>query len=111
MGMFGGEDDPKVYFLSPDQIDELAIFQKLFLEGYPDLKDFAENTLDFIPHMTLFRVMDRELFLEKREEVASFLNEKCQEISQNKYPLSLHVFSVYSQFHPEIQIQISSSHI
>ena len=106
VGMFGGTENPKVYFLSPNQTDTLSTFQKWFFEGYPDLRSFSENKLEYVPHMTIFRVIDLTLFLEKKDQVDRFLDDFLLGFSKTLFPVKLTVFMVHSDFSPEIQIPL-----
>ncbi|MBP6981608.1 hypothetical protein KBB25_02435 [Candidatus Gracilibacteria bacterium] len=106
VGMFGGIENPKVYFLSPDQTDILSTFQKGFFRIYPDLSNFLENKLEYVPHMTIFRVNDQIRFLQKKDQVDRFLDDFLLGISKILFPAKLTVFMVHSNFSPEIQIPL-----
>ncbi len=106
-GTFGKPGDPKVYFLTPTPQNTSIEYNSILLDVYPELRNFWENHLSFVPHMTLFRILNREKFLEKRWEVERYLQTELINISKILFSSSLSVFAVDSRVQPELQVLIS----
>lgn len=82
------------------------IFDELHLKYYQ--KNIFENTLDYIPHITFFKIKDFLEFQKHKINIEKILEQEGKKISWNITTGNIFLYKVNSEFSPEIQIKINS---
>lgn len=68
--------------------------------------DIADNSYDYIPHVTLFRVLDSQIFSKYKSEIVNIVNKFISESSKINLYQEICLFEVCSKHSPEIQIPL-----
>lgn len=64
----------------------------------------VENQYMYIPHISLFRIINTEMFEKNKEYVKDLINKNLDEIRNENLFRGFYLFKVNSEFHPEIQL-------
>jgi len=99
-------DKEFICYLKPSFSEDFSNYNIFFNWKY---KDFwaSDNDLVFIPHISLFKILDNKLFLIYKTEIENILKteiEKLKELDINNYSISL--YWANSNFVPELQFKI-----
>ncbi len=65
-----------------------------------------DNQYSFIPHVTLFKILDVDLYQKYRTQFEEIVNQCLAGIGALDVYEELHIFAVYSQARPVIQISL-----
>jgi 2'-5' RNA ligase len=104
---FGEENSPRICYLVPDKRVELEKLYDQFKGTFPEFSGVLENTYPvFIPHITLFKIKNRDKFLTKKSEIESLIQEEVALIWEENIFEDIKIYRVSSQFRPEIQISL-----
>jgi len=99
-------DKEFICYLKPSSCKDFSNYHIFFNWKY---KDFwaIDNDLDFIPHISLFKILDNKLFLVYKTAIENFIKneiENLNELDINNYSISL--YGVNSNLVPELQFKI-----
>jgi 2'-5' RNA ligase len=104
-GYFGDLGSERVCYLGCKQNDELEGINRFFAEKY-NYSGIPENQLKFVPHISLFRINDPDLYAPHRAKVDVLINSSMRAIDYGSLADGIRLFQVSSLFHPEIQIPV-----
>ena len=98
---FYREEKEFICYLFPKENENFYKLNKFFSDKFQEKKVF-ENSLDFVPHITLFKIKDYWRFLEHKKNIESIINNKKLIFKDNEIKL----YAVNSNFVPEIQVEL-----
>ncbi len=82
-----------------------SIFNELHIKY--DQKNIFENTLDYIPHITFFKIKNFLEFQIHQKNIEKILQEELWKIIWNITTKNIFLYKVNSEFSPELQIKIN----
>lgn len=97
--------DGRIFYLTGSGLDGLKTEFERYKGLFPN--EVFENELEFVPHVTLFRVLDKKRFEEVRKGVGLLVKEflgdlGVRSVSEGRVSL----YKVNSSFRPELQVKI-----
>lgn len=100
----GSFNDERIFYLgceiSESLLSEYEWYQEIFMN------DAVDTDLDFIPHVTLFRVVDRIKFGSVRNKVLRLVEDYIERLEGLDLNDGIGLFAVNSKFQPELQVEI-----
>lgn len=109
-GYFGEPDTPRVGYLSPLDDEFFQGEHERFRREFPEYASFAENAYrPYLPHLTLFRVLDTGGFASMRALVDTTLSGWCTRTGGEDISHGVALFSADSTVRPERQTVVLSS--
>lgn len=94
-------------YIACSQVQKLTVFNSQLAKEYK--KDrILENQYTYIPHISLFRVINHKLFIIHRENINSIIKQQLNDINNENLFQGFYLFEVNSKFHPEIQFIVNS---
>lgn len=100
-------ESPRLCYLLPDNIKQLSKLNLLFRSKFSEYLDIPDNKYEqYIPHITIFRVLNSSEFSEKRKKLESALMEQISKMNNEDLFESISLFKVNSYFNPQIQIEV-----
>lgn len=104
---FPTQELPQLCYLVPDDSSSaLSSLHTQLKHVFPMYESVPENRLNYIPHITLFKIRDMEGFLRRRAELEEVLKTELARIRLLDLFESFRLFRVNSHFKPEIQIEV-----
>jgi len=101
---FRKEDKEILLYLRPEN-DSLSLLRKdLTLQFQRDA--IVDNQYAFIPHITLFKIINSDIYQKNRDQFEKIIKQYIEEINLHEIPVEINFFAVYSQGSPEIQIPL-----
>lgn len=104
-GVFSKSNSPYVYFFHPKVSINIHAIHNDLKEWLPSMWKVYENTLEFIPHITLFKIVDVYRFKQYQSHIESIIGEYMTNDSIYIFE-SIYLYSVDSLQMPEKQIII-----
>lgn len=94
-------------YISCFQVQELSKLNNQLAEEYK--KDqIPDNQYIYIPHISLFRIMNHNLFISHKGNIDNIIEQLLNSINKDNLFQGFFLFEVNSQFHPEIQFIVNS---
>ncbi len=94
-------------YIECSQVQKLSVLNSQLAKKYK--KDqILENQYTYIPHISLFRVMNHKLFIIHRENINNIIEQQLNDINNENLFQGFYLFEVNSKFHPEIQFIVNS---
>lgn len=100
---FRSEGKENLFYLKPEN-DSFSVLQKQLARQFQ--RDAVDNQHAFIPHVTLFKIIDLNTYQKYRPQFEKIVHQCLEEIGSMDVCEDLHFFAVYSQAKPEIQIAL-----
>lgn len=72
-----------------------------------DKKEVWENSFEFIPHITIFKIKDFLEFQKHQKNIEKILEQESEKITWSITTGNIFLYKVSSKFSPEIQIKIN----
>lgn len=69
-------------------------------------KDHSDPLVEFVPHITLFRILDPIAFLEKKPEVERILRKECEKLTESDIYERVSLFRSYPGFVPRLYVEV-----
>lgn len=85
--------------------DSFADYQKSLSQIF-QRNTIIDNQHAFIPHVTLFKILDADIYQEHRSEIEGIVTSFLQSKSAHNFFVGISLFSVNSQEKPQMQIPI-----
>lgn len=101
---FRREGKEILFYLKPEN-DLLSVLQKQLAARFQQ-DTVIDNQHAFIPHVTLFKIIDLNTYQKHRPQFEKIVNQCLEEIGSKDVCEGIHLFAVYSQARPEIQIAL-----
>jgi 2'-5' RNA ligase len=105
VGYFGKPAKPRVCYVGCPPNAKLSEINQFFTTKY-DHANITENQLEFVPHISLFRISDPNIYEPHRIAVDKLISDALQTIEYGNLIEGTYLFQVNSLFHPEIQVAI-----
>lgn len=90
--------------LKPENESLVALHTQLATQFKRDA--VVDNQYPFVPHVTLFKILDLDTYEKYRSQIERIVNQCIQEMNSMNIYEELRVFAVYSQAKPEMQISL-----
>ncbi|MFA7676424.1 MAG: 2'-5' RNA ligase family protein [Candidatus Shapirobacteria bacterium] len=102
---FEKEKQTYLYYLYPSKDKKLKnVNSKLKLNYINDVPD--NDYSKYIPHMTLFKIRNFEVYKKYNEEILKIITSNLGEIKKNNSFKEINLYAVDSKFSPEKQIVV-----
>ena len=106
VGHFGAKDDYRVCYLNclPG-----GIFSEInqYLTGTYGHDHIPENQFEFVPHISLFRIVDVAIYQEHKDAIESLIGNHIKDIDVSTLAKDIRLYKVCSLYRPEIQIELN----
>ena len=102
---FGEPGKGRVGYIGCESNETFNTINLFFAEKYKHT-GISENALAFVPHISLFRILDSEAFAPHKAEVDVIIDASIPSINVDTVLGGLRLFQVNSDFRPEIQIPV-----
>lgn len=107
-GYFKKNETEYLCYISCFQVQELTTLNSQLANEYK--KDqIPDNQYTYIPHISLFRVMNHALFITHKNNINNIIEEMLYNINNENLFQGFYLFEVSSKFHPEIQLTVNFS--
>lgn len=94
-------------YIECSQVQELTVLNSQFAKKYKK-GQILENQYAYIPHISLFRVMNHKLFISHKKSINNIIEQQLNNINNENLFQGFYLFEVNSKFHPEIQLTVNS---
>ncbi|MDB4978776.1 MAG: hypothetical protein JWM56_962 [Candidatus Peribacteria bacterium] len=101
---FKREEKEILLYLKPENTS-LSTLQKQLASQF-QRNAIIDNQFGFIPHVSLFKILDTDTFQKYRLQIEEIVSQCLTGISTMDVCKRLHIFAVYSQTRPEIQLSL-----
>lgn len=101
---FRSEGKENLFYLKPEN-DSFSVLKQQLVTRF-QRGTVANNQHAFIPHVTLFKIIDLNTYQKYRPHFEKIVHQCLEEIGSMDVCEDLHFFAVYSQAKPEIQISL-----
>lgn len=96
-----------VCYIACSQVQELNALNSQLANEYK--KDqIPDNQHTYIPHISLFRIMNHKLFITHRDNINNIIEQILSDINNENLFQGFYLFEVNSKFYPEIQFVVNS---
>lgn len=102
---FSQNGNSTVCYLTPSNINFLGKLNKEIDRKY-HLDKIVENTYSFVPHITIFRIIDHKKFNAHKKNVNYIVNKFLSKNKKGNTFNGFHLYEVNSKFKPEIQTRV-----
>lgn len=102
---FGEAGGERVCYLRPNNVDMLTKCNEILASKYRFDK-IAENMLAFVPHITLFRIVDPKRFASHKIKLEMIIDQYLGYLSASNCAGKIQLYAVDSSVSPELQIPI-----
>lgn len=102
---FGGDATEKVCFIRCKEDSWMEETHMLLARNYPH-EEVPENSLTFVPHITLFRIQDISKYAPHKDSIDSMVSDHIKNIGEKIDTKGLRLYRVNSGYQPEIQITV-----
>lgn len=98
--------DHFLLYLKPKSDISFKLFKDNLHKKYQK-SEIYENNLEFIPHISIFKINNFEIFKIHQKEIENIINDEINKIyDKNINSQKIHIYAVNSNFTPEIQIKL-----
>lgn len=101
---FKGDGKEVLLYVKPEN-ESLGILHKQLAAQF-QRDTIVDNQHAFIPHVTLFKIIDLNTYQKYRPQFEKIVHQCLEEIGSMDVCEDMHFFAVYSQAKPEIQIAL-----
>lgn len=101
---FKRKEQDYLCYLAPTGYSELEDINNKFRATFPN--DVPDNTHSFVPHITLFKVNDYDIFSRYKKDILDIFEKNLNLIKNEDAFLDFNLYAVNSKFTPQIQIVI-----
>lgn len=104
---FRKADTDYLGYIECSQVQELTVFNSQLAKQYKE-DQIPENQYTYVPHISLFRVINHKLFTIHKENINNIIKQQLNSIKDENLFQGFYLFEVSSKFHPEIQFIVNS---
>lgn len=94
-------------YIECSQVQQLTDLNIKLAKKYKKVQ-ILENQYTYIPHISLFRVINHKLFVSHKESINNIIKQQLNIINKENLFQGFYLFEVSSKFHPEIQLIVNS---
>lgn len=98
---FQGDSTTCLVYLPPTKQEEMLLINDMFKTKYPN--DVVDNKWVYMPHITLFKVKNLEIFSKYESEIIDLVLQCLKKIKSINVSKSFNLYSVDSNISPEKQ--------
>lgn len=104
---FKKDDSDYLCYVVCSQTKELNKLNRQLANQYKKIQ-IPDNQYDYIPHISLFRVLNNKLFFKHKENITTTILQALKNIQNENLFQGIFFFGVNSNFHPEMQCIVDS---
>lgn len=101
-GVFQKNEVDCLYYLYPSFYVKFKKINDYYRKNFAN--SIIDNTQDFIPHITLFKILDQKNYLKHKEKIISVIDKHISIINNKNAFRSINLYCVNSKFSPQIQV-------
>lgn len=101
----GSFQDERIFYLGSKLIDDMENEYKWYQDIFKN--DTVDTDLDFVPHVTLFRVTDKLKFANVRNKALRVIEDHLVKLEDIDLNNGIGLFAVNSNFQPELQLELN----